>query len=109
MSHDLRLSFQGSLTVANASAELARHQRVLREKRQILPKKILADLRQLNEVDTSALAVLIQLDREARDQLGQPISIVGAPDNLISLARLSSLLDVLDWDVASRPNSPSQV
>jgi ABC-type transporter Mla MlaB component len=109
MSHDLRLSFKGSLTVTNASAELTRHQLVLRQKRQTLPTKILADLSQLSEVDTSALAVLIQLDREARDQLGQPISIIGAPDNLISLARLSSLLDVLDWDVANRPNSSSQV
>ncbi len=109
MSHDLRLSFKGSLTVANASAELARHQLVLREKRQTLPRKILADLSQLHAVDTAALAVLIQLDREVRAQLGQPISIVGAPENLISLARLSSLLDVLDWDLANHPNSPSQV
>ena len=98
MTQDLRLSFKGSLTVANAAAELARHQLVLREKRQTLPRAILADLSQLHEVDTSALAVLIQLDRDVRAQLGKPISIVGAPDNLVSLARLSSLLNVLDWD-----------
>ena len=51
----------------------------------------------LREVDTSALAVILQLDRESRRYLGRPMAIVSAPEELRSLARLTSIDALMNW------------
>ena len=95
------LSFSERVTVAEAMQELDRHMATLRAGSVAAPKSVLlpiADLQGLQEVDTSALAVIIALDRESRRRCGQPLRIRHAPDNIVSLARLSSLSSVLTWE-----------
>ena len=45
--------------------------------------------------------MILHLDREVRAQFKQPMRIQGAPANLLSLARLSSLADILCWEDAA--------
>jgi ABC-type transporter Mla MlaB component len=95
------LSFSERVTVAEARQELDRHLADLRAGLTRAPagtSQAVADLQGLQEVDTSALAVIIALDRESRRMSGQPLRIRHAPDNLVSLARLSSLSSVLTWE-----------
>ena len=108
--HLIHLGFSERVALANASAELARHRTTLREQAALLRQSgrnseqhtgVIADLRALKEVDTSALAVILHLDREVRAQFKQPMRIQGAPANLLSLARLSSLADILCWEDAA--------
>jgi ABC-type transporter Mla MlaB component len=107
--HLIHLGFSERVALANASAELARHRTTLREQAALSRQSgrnsehtgVIADLRALKEVDTSALAVILHLDREVRAQFKQPMRIQGAPANLLSLARLSSLADVLCWEDAA--------
>ncbi len=108
--HLIHLGFSERVALANASAELARHRTTLREQAALLRQSgrkseqrtgVIADLRALKEVDTSALGVILHLDREVRAQFKQPMRIQGAPANLLSLARLSSLADVLCWEDAA--------
>ena len=60
--------------------------------------RVIADLSMLKDVDTSALAVIVQLDRQVRQNSSRPLRIRCAPSNLIWLARLSSLESVLDFE-----------
>jgi ABC-type transporter Mla MlaB component len=99
--HELRLEFQGRLTLANARQTLADQQRMLTllaDRKPAESCKVIADLSGLADVDTSALAVILQLDRDARSKIGQPLCIQGASQDLRSLARLSSLDTVLNWE-----------
>jgi ABC-type transporter Mla MlaB component len=96
-----RLEFQGRLTLVNARQVLEDQQQALRRlmtHKESLGTPIVADLSGLSDVDTSALAVLLQLDREARALAGKPLRIRGATQDLRSLARLSSLDSVLNWE-----------
>ncbi len=96
---ELLLEFTGRLTLANAQQELWSKQQVLSAAKEKLHDcKVVADLSQLTEVDTSALAVIVQLDRELRVRSGQPLGIRGASEDLRSLARLSSLDALLNWE-----------
>jgi len=107
--HLIRLGFSERVALTNASSELARHRTTLRAQAASFRSSqspaqntgVIADLRALKEVDTSALAVILQLDREVRAAFKQPMRIQGAPANLLSLARLSSLADVLCWEDAA--------
>ena len=99
---EILLQFSERVVLATAMQELHRHQQFLRQ--QLLQSKdgtkrplLVADLGRLRELDTSALAVLVQLDRESRSQLGQALVIRAAPENLRSLARLSSLESLMSW------------
>jgi ABC-type transporter Mla MlaB component len=99
--HELMLEFQGRLTLANARQVLEDQQQALRRlvsKQELPPSSIVADLSRLSDVDTSALAVILQLDRDSRAQAGRPLRIRGASQDLRSLARLSSLDSVLNWE-----------
>lgn len=99
--HELMLEFHGRLTLANARQVLEDQQQALRRmmsNKEALGAPIVADLSGLSDVDTSALAVILQLDREARAQAGKPLRIRGATQDLRSLARLSSLDSVLNWE-----------
>lgn len=96
------LRFSERVLLASATAELQRHQQSLRASfasGQAL--RVVADLVALKDIDTSALAVLLQLDRDVRHATGQALVIRSAPANLLSLAKLSSLLPVLHWEDAA--------
>ncbi len=98
---EIRLEFHGHLTLANARQTLFEQQQSLRrvaDKSTAGACAVIADLSGLDDVDTSALAVIVQLDRDARAQMGQPLRIRGASQDLRSLARLSSLDSVLNWE-----------
>jgi ABC-type transporter Mla MlaB component len=96
------LRFSERVTVAEARQELDRHLATLRAGSSAATSsgavQAVADLQDLHEVDTSALAVIIALDRESRRVSGQPLRIRHAPGNIMSLARLSSLSAVLTWE-----------
>lgn len=99
---EIVLRFSESVLLSSAKEELARHQSSLRPISSATPKpRVIADLSGLKEIDTSALAVILQLDRDVRQATGSPMVIRSAPENLISLARLSSLLPVLCWEGAA--------
>ena len=100
----IRLAFSERLVLQNAMSELNRHQRQLRESPNTPPTEpaagqVVADLSQLQEVDTTALAVLLQLDRESRQRFGQSLRIESAPPQLRALARLSSVDGLMQWQV----------
>lgn len=98
---DCLLAFSARVTIVEAMQELERHLLALRaasagtDATTIQP---VADLHSLQEVDTSALTVLIALDRESRRAYAGPLLIRHAPGNLVSLARLSSLTSTLCWE-----------
>ena len=98
---EIRLEFQGRLTLADARQVLAEQQRALEiacgqgEGRACA---VIADFSALADIDTSALAVILQLDRDSRAKTGVPLRIRGASQDLRSLARLSSLDSVLNWE-----------
>jgi len=60
--------------------------------------RVVADLGGLQQVDTSVLALILQLDRQVRTHTAQPLRIRSAPQNLRALARLTSLSSVLEWE-----------
>lgn len=95
------LEFSGPLTLANARQQLGDQQQAIRNAAQGRSGAfdlVVADLSGLSDVDTSALAVILQLDRDARARTGHPLKIRGASADLRSLARLSSLDTVLNWE-----------
>jgi ABC-type transporter Mla MlaB component len=95
------LEFRDRLTVANAREVLAQQQQSLGRivaDAQLAHCSVVADLSALVEVDTSALAVILQLHRDCRARVGRPLRIRGASQDLRSLARLSSLDSVLQWE-----------
>lgn len=103
---DVELKFSGPLTLAQAGGELARQQALLKEKgfsssakdKTLRDCRVVADLSDLTDVDTSALAVLIALNRDVM-ALGAPaLCLKRAPESLLSLAKLSSLATVFDWE-----------
>jgi ABC-type transporter Mla MlaB component len=99
--HDIILQFSERVSLLNAMSELGRHQEFLKThltRSAGSSQRVIADLGALKEVDTSALSLLLHLDRQVREKLGQPLVIRAAPPNLLSLARLSSLSDVLHWE-----------
>ena len=60
--------------------------------------RVVADLAGLSQVDTSVLALILQLDRQVREHTARPLRIRSAPQNLRALARLTSLSSVLEWE-----------
>jgi ABC-type transporter Mla MlaB component len=101
---EILLQFSGPLTLAQAMTELARQEQQLEAARRqhqgadLAQFSVVADLSGLTDIDTAALAVLLQLDRRVRQWLSRPLRLRGASHNLMSLARLSSLLPALDWE-----------
>ena len=98
----IRLTFSERLDLQNAMSELASHQRSLNASGQQsqpthAPESIVADLSGLREVDTAALAVLLQLDREARRRFGKSLIIASAPQQLRALAELTSVDRLMTW------------
>ncbi|MFZ9346260.1 MAG: STAS domain-containing protein [Burkholderiaceae bacterium] len=60
--------------------------------------RVVVDLGGLHQVDTSVLALILQLDRQVRTHTAQPLRIRSAPQALRALARLTSLSSVLEWE-----------
>lgn len=99
---EILLQFSERVVLSTAMQELDRHQRFLRDalsraREPATQFQLVADLGQLREVDTTVLGVLLHLDRDARSQMGRPLLIRSASENLKSLARLSSLESVMTW------------
>jgi phospholipid transport system transporter-binding protein len=79
---------QGRITIANASALLAEGLKLF------VRDGLVVDLSQLEEVDSSAVSLVLEWLREAqRNQ--RKLSFVNLPDNLKSLATLYSVLDLI--------------
>lgn len=101
---EIVLQLSGPLTLTQAMKVLELQEKALEAHRRAHPGadlshlRVVADLSGLTDIDTAALAVLLQLDRSVRGWLSRPLRLRAAPDNLISLARLSSLLPALDWE-----------
>ncbi len=98
----IRLTFSERLDLQNAMAELGAHQRSLdasgrQSQPPGTPESIVADLSSVREVDTAALAVLLQLDRETRRRFGKPLVIASAPRQLRALAELTSVDRLMTW------------
>lgn len=98
---EILLKFSQSVLLANATAERDRHLVALNGTLEATPVRYVAELSDLCEVDTSALAVLLALDRRVREKTNAPLVIRAAPEALRSLAALSSLDTVLHWEEAT--------
>jgi len=92
------LEFAGRLTVKEAMQTLGLQQQRLQQAANASGITIIGDLSKLTDVDTSALAVMLHLDRESRTRFAKPVRWRGTPANLISLAGLSSLTNVFEWE-----------
>lgn len=79
---------QGRITIANANALLAEGLKLF------VRDGLVVDLSQLEEVDSSAVSLVLEWLREAqRNQ--RKLSFTHLPDNLKSLATLYSVLDLI--------------
>jgi phospholipid transport system transporter-binding protein len=79
---------QGGITIANANAVLMEGQKLF------VRDGLVVDLSQLDEVDSSAISLLLEWLRDAqRNQ--RKLSFTNLPDNLKSLATLYSVLDLI--------------
>ena len=95
---EILLKFSESVSLTNAAAERDRHLAALERALGHSATQCVADLSDLRDVDTSALAVLLALDRRVREKTNTPLAIRSAPEALRSLAALSSLDTVLHWE-----------
>jgi phospholipid transport system transporter-binding protein len=83
-----RWAYVGELTSANAGTVLAAAAALK------LPGAGEVDLRDLEAIDSAAVAVLLALKRRAADE-GQPLRFVGIPASLASLADLYGVEEIL--------------
>ena len=81
------------LTIADASATLAQLSQQLAASAQGAEAPVL-DASALQQLDTSALAVLLACQRQAV-ALGRPLRVVGAPAKLLQLAQLYGVESLL--------------
>ena len=95
---EILLKFSESVSLTNAAAERDRHLAAFEQALGHSATQCVADLSDLRDVDTSALAVLLALDRRVREKTNTPLAIRSAPEALRSLAALSSLDAVLHWE-----------
>lgn len=95
---EILLKFSESVSLTNAAAERDRHLAAIDRTFGQSSTQCVADLSDLRDVDTSALAVLLALDRRVREKMNAPLVIRSAPEALRSLAALSSLEAVLHWE-----------
>ncbi len=94
----LILEFSETVSLTNAAAERDRLIAALDKALLTGPVACVADLSRLQEVDTSVLAVLLAIDRRVREKTSIPLVIRSAPEAVRSLASLSSLDPVLQWE-----------
>ena len=96
---EIVLQFSERVVLANAMNELHGQQSRLKQAlAENASLDVVADFEGLREVDTSALAVVLELDRTVRARTSKPLRIRRAPESLRSLARLSSLSSALNWE-----------
>lgn len=94
----LILKFSETVSLSNAAAERDRLLAALDQGVSAGAIACIADLSDVAEVDTSVLAVLLALDRRTREKTNVPLLVRSAPDAVRSLASLSSLDPVLQWE-----------
>ena len=94
----LLLKLSETVSLANAAAERDRLLAALDQGVAAGAVACVADLSDVTEVDTSVLAVLLALDRRTREKTNAPLRVRSAPDAVRSLASLSSLDPVLQWE-----------
>ena len=87
---------QGRITIANANALLAEGLKLF------VRDGLVVDLSQLEEVDSSAVSLVLEWLREARRNQSR-LSFANLPDNLKSLATLYSVLDLIQPDDSPQP------
>jgi len=83
-----RWTYAGALTSANAGTVLAAAGALK------LPSAGEVDLRNVEGIDSAAVAVLLALKRRAADE-GRPLRLVGIPASLASLAQLYGVEEIL--------------
>jgi len=83
-----RWTYAGALTSANAGAVLAAAAALS------LPAEGEVDLRDVDGIDSAAVAVLLALKRRAADE-GRPLRFVSVPAALTSLAELYGVEEIL--------------
>jgi phospholipid transport system transporter-binding protein len=83
-----RWSYAGALTAANAGRALAAAAALS------LPTGGEVDLRDLEAIDSAAVAVLLALKRRAEEE-GRPLRFLGVPPALASLAEVYGVKEIL--------------
>jgi phospholipid transport system transporter-binding protein len=66
-----------------------------------LPERLTIDFSQLTNVDSSAVALLLEWRRQAQAR-GKTLTFVNLPANLLSLARLYGVADLIQPQAASQ-------
>jgi phospholipid transport system transporter-binding protein len=93
------LTVSGDIDMASAGAIAVRGRSLLREGGSGV------DLSALGEVDSAGLSVLLEWLREARS-LGRALPVRGAPEQLLRLARLYQVSDLLPMEARPDPDLP---
>ena len=93
-----KLSVRGAVTIDNVVA-VAERGIVLFDR-----ENLIIDLGQVTDVDSSAVSVLLQWEREARRRNRQ-IRFENVPQKLQSLIRLYDVSELIHWNAESSPNS----
>ncbi len=94
----LRLSVQGAVTIDNVVA-VAERGIVLFDR-----EDLIIDLERITDVDSSAVSMLLQWEREARRRNRQ-IFFENVPQKLQSLIRLYGVSELIHWNAEGSPNS----
>jgi len=87
--HNQYIQVKGELTSATVMDALKQFARECKER----PKWVI-DFTRVSKVDSTAIALLIELKRKAR-QKQREISFIYLPDSLLTIARLSQVEDLL--------------
>lgn len=95
---EIVLRFSGPLTLDTAMRELKGHEASLGKSLEASAQRVVADLSAVTDVDTSALAVLVELSRQVSKASVSPLVLRAASGNLFSLAELTSVADLFDWE-----------
>ena len=85
---DGRCRVEGPLTIDNITGVLAESERVF------TAPEVTVDLAGVTDVDSSAVSLLMQWQRNAR-QAGRRVIFVNLPENLKRLAALSGVADLI--------------
>jgi phospholipid transport system transporter-binding protein len=86
---DGRLALEGELSFATVTRLLGEAHRLLEQS-----EEIRIDLQAITRADSAGLALLVECMRSAQ-QLGKPVQFLNIPQQMLAIARVSSLDQVL--------------
>ncbi len=92
-----RIVLAGPVTLANVAARLEEGRALIREGAAV------ADLGEVGELDSSALALLLAWQREAR-RGGRSLALANLPQGLTAIARLYGIAELLSGAAAPSPS-----